>query len=320
MNNNKSERLLNLLILLLVSRNFVTKDRIRDVIEDYRRGSDEAFEKMFERDKDELRSLGIPIEVGHLDAFFEDEVGYRIKRDAFELPQVELEPDEAAVVGLAARVWQHAGLADATSQALLKLKAAGLPVDREALDVVQPRLVADEPAFDAVWAATQSRTPVSFDYRRSGLGEPTRRHVQPWGVVSARGRWYVVGHDSDRGEPRLFRLSRIVGDVATEGRAGSFVVPEGTDVRALTRSLAPEQPIGRATLRVRKGAARDLRRRAVSTADAGEGWDVLDLEYADLDALAGEVLAALDAVVAMEPPELRELVVERLSAVAGAPA
>ena len=320
MNNNKSERLLNLLILLLVSRNFVTKDRIRDVIEDYRRGSDEAFEKMFERDKDELRSLGIPIEVGHLDAFFEDEVGYRIKRDAFELPQVELEPDEAAVVGLAARVWQHAGLADATSQALLKLKAAGLPVDREALDVVQPRLVADEPAFDAVWAATQSRTPVSFDYRRSGLGEPTRRHVQPWGVVSARGRWYVVGHDSDRGEPRLFRLSRIVGDVTTEGRAGSFVVPEGTDVRALTRSLAPEQPIGRATLRVRKGAARDLRRRAVSTADAGEGWDVLDLEYADLDALAGEVLAALDAVVALAPPELRELVVERLSAVAGAPA
>lgn len=296
----------------------MTKDRIRDVIEDYRRGSDEAFEKMFERDKDELRSLGIPIEVGHLDAFFEDEVGYRIKRDAFELPQVELEPDEAAVVGLAARVWQHAGLADATSQALLKLKAAGLPVDREALDVVQPRLVADEPAFDAVWAATQSRTPVVFDYRRRGLGEPTRRHVQPWGVVSARGRWYVVGHDSDRGEPRLFRLSRIVGDVATDGRPGSFVVPDGTDVRALTRSLAPEQPVGRATIRVRKGAAQDLRRRAVSTAEAGEGWDVLELEYADLDTAAGEVLAALDAAVAVEPPELRDLVVDRLSAVAGA--
>jgi len=169
-----------------------------------------------------------------------------------------------------------------------------------------------------VWAATQTRTPVTFDYRRSGLGEPTRRHVQPWGVVSARGRWYVVGHDSDRGEPRLFRLSRIVGDVATDGRPGSFVVPEGTDVRALTRSLAPEQPVGRATVRVRKGAAQDLRRRAVSTADAGEGWDMLELEYADLDTAAGEVLAALDAVVAVDPPELRDLVVDRLSAVAGA--
>ncbi len=176
--NNKSERLLNLLILLLVSRSFVTKDRIRDV--DRRlppRGPTRRSRRCSSATRTSSASLGIPIEVGHLDAYFDDEVGYRIKRDAFELPEIELEPDEAAVVGLAARVWQHAGLADATSQALLKLKAGGLEVDREALDVVQPQLVADEPAFDAVWAATQSRTPVAFDYRRSGLGEPTRRHA-----------------------------------------------------------------------------------------------------------------------------------------------
>jgi proteasome accessory factor B len=318
MSANKSERLLNLLILLLVSRNFVTKDRIRDAIEDYRsHGSDEAFEKMFERDKDELRALGIPIEVGHLDAFFQDEVGYRIKRDAFELPQLELEPDEAAVVGLAARVWQHAGLAEATSQALLKLKAAGLETDREALDVVQPRLVADEPAFDAMWAATQSRTPVAFDYRGVGAAEPGRRHLQPWGVVSARGRWYVVGQDSDRGEARLFRLSRVIGEVVAEGRAGSFVVPAGTDVRALTRSLQPERPTGRALLRVRRGAARDLRRRAATSTAGQDGWDVLEVEFGDLDALTGEVLAALDSVEAVQPAELRDRVVERLAGLSG---
>src|SRR6476469_10768766 len=99
--NNKSERLLNLLILLLVSRSFVTKDRIRDVIDDYRRGSDEAFEKMFERDKDELRSLGIPIEVGQMDSYFDDEPGYRIRADEFALPDISLESDEAQVVALA---------------------------------------------------------------------------------------------------------------------------------------------------------------------------------------------------------------------------
>ncbi len=158
----KSERLLNLLITLLVSRTYVTKERIRTVVEQYREAGDEAFEKMFERDKDELRSLGIPIEVGHLDRAFEDEPGYRVERAAFELPEIDLEPDEAAVLGLAARVWQHAGLAATTSQALVKLKAAGYEVDREALDVLQPRVAVDDPAFDTVLSFTISRTPTPF--------------------------------------------------------------------------------------------------------------------------------------------------------------
>ena len=155
----KSERLLNLLITLLVSRTYVTKDRLREVVEPYREAGDEAFEKMFERDKEELRSLGIPIEVGYVDRAFEDEPGYRIERSAFELPDIDLAPEEAAVIGLAARVWQHAGLAAATSDALVKLKAAGVTVDRAALDVVQPQLTAEEPAFEPLWDATRTRTP-----------------------------------------------------------------------------------------------------------------------------------------------------------------
>ena len=314
---NKSERLLNLLILLLVSRSFVPKERIREAIEEYGEGSVEAFEKKFERDKDELRALGIPIELGSHDAYFDDEQGYRIKRDAFELPQVSLEPDEAAVVGLAARVWQHAGLAADTSRALLKLRAAGVDTDREALDVVQPRLQADEPAFDAMWAATASRTPVGFDYRRGDAAEPGRRRLQPWGVVTARGRWYVVGHDLDRGEPRLFRLSRISGPVATEGAAGSFSVPEGTDVRALSRQLQPDRPIGVASLRVRTASAQDLRRRATSVTTGEAGWDRLEVEFGSFDTMASDVLAGLDAVEVLAPVELRDLVVERLRITAG---
>ena len=114
----KSERLLNLLITLLVSRGYVTKQRLREVIEDYRTtSSDDAFERMFDRDKDDLRALGVPIEVGGHDALFEDEAGYRIVRSAFELPEIAFEADEAAVIGLASRVWQQAGLASATSDA-----------------------------------------------------------------------------------------------------------------------------------------------------------------------------------------------------------
>jgi proteasome accessory factor B len=172
----KSERLLNLLITLLVSRSYVTKERLRGVIEPYREAGDEAFEKMFERDKEELRSLGIPIEVGFVDRAFEDDPGYRIERSAFELPDIDLTPEEAAVIGLAARVWQHAGLAAATSDALVKLKAAGVTVDRAALTVVQPQLTAEEPAFEPLWDAIRTRTPVRFGYRRASSPRPPPTH------------------------------------------------------------------------------------------------------------------------------------------------
>ena len=113
----------------------------------------------------------------------------RILFDAEE--GIDLAPEEAAVVGLAARVWQHAGLAAATSDALVKLKAAGISVDRAALSVVQPQLSAEEPAFEPLWDATRTRTPVRFDYRNPTSARAATRHLQPWGVVSSRGRWYV---------------------------------------------------------------------------------------------------------------------------------
>jgi proteasome accessory factor B len=281
---------------------------------------------MFERDKEELRALGIPIELGHVDRFFEDEQGYRIKRDAFELPDIDFTPDEAAVLGLAARVWQHAGLASATSSALVKLKAAGLDVDREALDALQPRVVADEPAFNDMWEMTISRTPVRFGYRRAGATEVVERHLEPWGVVTSRERWYVVGHDRDRGEPRLFRLSRIVGAVAPDGRPGSFEVPAGTDVRKLTASLEPRRTPVTATVLVRKGSAALLRRQAQETAESVDGpddlspWDRLTLTTYATDELAEDVLAHLGDVVAVDPPELRQLVADRLARLSGASA
>ncbi|MDQ3616842.1 MAG: WYL domain-containing protein [Actinomycetota bacterium] len=315
----KSERLLNLLITLLVSRSYVTKERIRSVVEQYRDAGDDAFEKMFERDKEELRSLGIPIEVGHLDKAFEGDPGYRIERSAFELPQIDLGPDEAAVLGLAARVWQHAGLASATSDALVKLKAAGVTVDRAALNVAQPQLAVEEPTFEAFWSAIQARTPVAFSYRSSGAAQVTLRHLQPWGVVSYRGRWYAVGHDTDREAPRLFRLSRVQGGVVSEGKAGSFVAPEGTDIRELTVSLAPPSAEQHARLLVRPGAALGLRRQARALPAGGhQSWDRLEVSYGRPDAMADEVLGYGSDVVVELPEELRSDVMARLREVATA--
>lgn len=317
----KSERLLNLLILLLVQRNFITKRRIRETIPHYREASPEAFERMFDRDKDELRALGAPVVAGHTNAYFSDEVGYRIDPDDFALPGVDLTADEAAVVGLATRVWQHAGLAGATSDALTKLSAAGVDIDRSRLDIAAPVVTVADPHFDTFWQASLERIRLAFDYQRGGSQEITRRHLEPWGVVSSSGRWYVVGHDTDRGEPRLFRLSRVRGKVTRRGKAGEYDVPPGTDLRALTRSLSPAPATESASVLIRAGACWALRRMAtevepgVDGADEASAWDRLSVPYSSVSSLVDEVLVFGGDACIEAPDEARELAVSRLSTV-----
>ncbi len=314
----KSERLLNLLIMLLVQRYFVPKHRIRSIL--YPDASDDAFEKMFERDKDDLRSIGVPIEVGQMDAYFDDEPGYRVRPDEFQLPRIELEGDEAAVIGLATKVWEHARLAEATTEAVRKLTAFGLSVDVSALDVVEPRLGADEPSFDVFWEAMQERTPVEFDYVRAGQTRVKTRHLQPWGVVRYSGRWYAVGFDTDRGEERVFRLSRVRGAARKTGRPASYDIPPGVDIRAVTRRLAPAASGEPVTVLVRGDAGLALRRGAtvveleVDGPDDATTWDRLTLPRGGMD-LADELLSYGPDVYVESPPALRQAVIDRLTAV-----
>jgi proteasome accessory factor B len=316
----KSERLLNLLIMLLMQRRHIAKDRVREIL--YPGSSDEAFERMFERDKDDLRSLGVPIEVGQLDAYFDDEPGYRVLPDQLQLPQVDLTADEAQVVALATKVWEHARLAEATSDAVRKLSAAGVAVDVGALDLVEPKLGADEPAFDVFWEAARDRQVVTFDYQRPGA-EATRRVLEPWGVVRYSGRWYAVGRDRDRDAERVFRLSRVRGAAEPVGQPGAFTVPPGVDIRDVARRLAPAPlPTAPATLLARTGTGHRLRRAAdrvepgVAGPDGTTGWDRLCFDAADTD-LASEVLGHGADVVAESPSDLRDEVVRRLRDLAG---
>jgi proteasome accessory factor B len=145
----RAERLMNLHILLLGAKRFIGKDAIREAVyPEHPRGpaGDEAFERAFERDKDALRQIGAVIEVGSADAFFDDEIGYRIPTEQTSLPEIRFESDEAAVLGLAAQVWQQATLAKATGRALAKLKGQGVEIDPSRLEVVAPAITADEPA------------------------------------------------------------------------------------------------------------------------------------------------------------------------------
>ncbi len=328
----KVERLVNLVIALLSTRGFITAEKIRSSVAGYSESPNaEAFSRMFERDKNELRDLGIPLEVGRVSALDPTE-GYRINREAYSLRPVELTPDEAAAVAVATGLWQSPELITATQGALLKLRAAGVEVDP--LDIGAqvaiasaagvPGLRGSEDVLEILLSAIDSRQAVQFPHRPSRAEPYTTRTVEPWGVITEKGRWYLVGHDRDRDATRTFRLSRIGADVTPIGPEGAITVPGDVDLRKIVADTVSETPAGGlAVLWVADGRATALRRagRLVGARQLGDrDGDVIEIDIGSPDALAREVAGyGADAVV-LEPQSLRDDVLLRLrGAVAGEP-
>lgn len=332
----KAERLMNLALCLMNTQRPLSKRELRMSIEAYRTmtgeatgsaGSDDAFNRMFERDKDDLRELGLIIETAD---GVDDEIGYLARRDRNRLPEIALDAAEAAALALAAKVWHQARLAQAASGALQKLRAAGVPFTEEAFEAnsgaLEPLIPVREAAFEPLLLAARDRRPVTFEYRKSNALRPEPRQVEPWALECWRGHWYLAGWDRERADVRVFRLSRIAGRVRV--RSGRFLaeVPDRVDVRAAVARWAGEGATATARIRLRRGAGYPLRAKALRVrslpvpeppagADAGAAaWDELEIPY-------GHGLGAWLAefgpdVVVLDPAELRVDVINRLHAVA----
>ena len=322
----KVERLMNLVIALLSTRGYLTAERIRETVSGYADSpSDEAFSRMFERDKNELRDLGIPLETGKASSFDTTE-GYRINREAYALPPVELTAEEAAAVAVATQLWESPEMVTATQSALLKLRAAGVDVDAPEPGVTistatLPGLRGSEEVLGVLLAAIDAGQAVTFPHRPSRSEPYTNRTVEPWGVVTYRGRWYLVGHDRDRDATRTFRLSRIGTDVKAVGPRGTVSRPDDVNLRDLVHRAVAEWPPGpEARVWVADGRATALRRQATATTPrtlGGRAGDELTVDIGMAARLAREVASHGADAVALEPASLRDDVLARLRAQAG---
>lgn len=219
----KIERLINLTIALLATKRYLTKSEIFRTVEGYE-GSAETKERMFERDKDDLRSLGIEIDVGSFDPLFSDESGYRIKSENYQLDLGEITPIEISLLSLAAEAWQGAALADAAQSALLKLSAIGVPADPIDIPGISPKLSNSSKDLDIVTDAIANSNFLTFEYLSSDLSIEDRSIV-PIALSNRSGFWYVSGVDQEVQEVRTFRLDRINGDIQSRKNREGFEFP-----------------------------------------------------------------------------------------------
>jgi proteasome accessory factor B len=337
------ERLVNLVAALLDAERPLSREELRERVGGYSDDLD-AFRRNFERDKDALRQMGMPLAVEPLDGDHPDApTGYRVRREQYELPDLGLTEDELTALRVAASAVQIQGGESATASALRKLAGgiiperpesgarsssgragpasrpgaagdAGQPAGTEAGPASAP--VAEMPGGDAVgvaFGAVSERRRVAFGYRGR------RRTIDPWGLAYRGGHWLLSGYDHEREAERAFRLDRVEGSLTALGEAGAFARPEeamraprppwrlGDEPEVVVTLLVDEVVAPSAVAEVGEDAVVERR---------PDGSVVLALAVTNRSAFYGLVVGFLDRAEILGPPEVRAEFIESLEALA----
>lgn len=305
----KTERLVNLTIALLATKRYLTKSEIFRTVDGYE-GTPESKERMFERDKDDLRNLGIEIEVGSFDPLFEDEAGYRIKPDGYQFQLGEISSQEISLLSLAAEAWRGAALDGSALTALRKLHAIGIESDIESIPDLAPHANISDKNLQIAISAITARQRITFSYLSEELDEQERK-IDPYAITSRYGHWYLFGLDTEKKGIRSFRLDRLSGEISLDGKAGAFEVVKDFDLKSQS---GKSEELSTAILHLRTGRAIALRSRAKPSTKKKvvPGWDLVEISFRDRERLIEEVLWYADDAIVVEPADVRTEIVKRL--------
>ena len=310
----KLERLMNLTAALLDTVVPLSAEQIRNRVAGYG-GDGTAFKRQFERDKDDLREMGVPVRLEPVPATDPPLDGYRIPPDEYYLADPGLEPDELAAVRLALRAVRIEDFASAP--AMWKL---GDSADLDNADIagedpgIGPRaVIPSDPNLALLFTAASGRKSVAFDHR--GVA----RHLEPHALSFQRGHWYVSGFDIDHDEVRLYRLDRIDGTCTLGGTASTA----RSESAHATDTLEPWRigDGGPVTARVRLDATiaptvvHEVGRSRVVERSA-DGSVIIELDVTNPDGFRSWVLGFVDRAEVLGPPELRAQIIAWLHDVA----
>jgi len=312
---NPEDRLFHLILALMATRSGLTKDHILSTVRGYREDTEsgmarESLERRFERDKDALRELGIPLEasIPPEDDGNNKNTLYRIPKGAYDLPAgVEFTGRDIALLNLAATLWREGTLSKEAHIATRKLQSFGVSIEEPLLGFA-PLISTRDPALTKLRDALESGVQVEFDYLKPGEAEATRRRVSPLALVNHEGRWHLYSHETSSDHIKTFLLRRIVSSVTAVSDAAQ-TAPESVSSDAL-RDLEAlyHQQVATLTVLPDSDAWSALSQRLGTDAEG----TTLHVHYTDAEIFAGELSSYGRDVTVEGPVDLRERVISHL--------
>lgn len=284
----KNERLVNLTIALLATKKYLTKAQIFKAVSGYE-GSSEATDRMFERDKEELRGLGIEIEMKSIDPLFDDEVGYRISPERYQFNLGNLTTEEVSLLALASEAWKESALSDVALSTSIRLQSLGINSDFSELPLA-PTLANVPPNISEILESIESNKEIEFQYLDIEATSSKRR-VAPLGLYSQNSRWYLYAIDTEKNEHRSYRLDRIDGPIKRTNK--SFTKQQFT----LPKS---HFPVVEVILKVRRDHAPEIMNGAELIEEDSE-WITCKRSFESESVAIGQILKASPNVRALEP-------------------
>jgi proteasome accessory factor B len=302
MSSQKTERLINLTLALLATKRYLTKSEIFKNVTGYS-GSAETMERMFERDKDELRSMGIEIDVKGLDPLFEDDQGYLIRSETFQLKGNEFAKDELFYLTMAANLWQSTALGSDSKAALLKIQSLSGPIESDVINTPEIRDNENSLMITTALDAIENSKVLTFQYNGSG------RVVEPLGMYTKAGFWYLVAKDEE--SYKSFKLLRIEGKLTSSGKQSGFKKPENFDLMQYLGKLNKEELV-LAEILVRKEQAFALRSK-YAVSDFDEEWDLMVVPFNYEPEIIETFLWHGENVIVLKPENLRNSIKDFLN-------
>lgn len=318
MSDAKVSRLINLTMALL-GKKYITKSTLLQSVEGYS-GTPDTMDRMFERDKNDLRDLGIFIDVGGFDPLFDDEPGYRILNSEYALDLGKLEAEEISLLALATDAWRDSTQSPQAQSALRKIRSLDMvnefngDGDSDYVSLSMPQISHEQSSeiFNDLWSAINDKLEIVFDYSSAQSGTQSRRLVQPYGLGNWQGAWYLVGRDVERAEIRTFKLSRFVGEVRKQKNTNAFDIPHDFTIHDHLEAshINPDTDV---VLKVRKERAHKLRAIA-RTIDQStdDNWDNLTITGRTFSELVSMILWHGPDVELVKPVEMRKTIMTLL--------